>query len=204
MPCGSRRAFILKLQSLKSTPFFVYVQEEDFAMLARSFTAHRFSKGQVMPESPFYLVVRGELDIVLKGTPDVLCTKHQGAFFSRNAGIVEVRLASLPGPPGPHAASLVPTRTHAAPVHMSLYTHAIRHPTTSDARGVRSPQVPAKPAALFSLRRSEEVANATMRHLKRSMLKVHLWQCPSCAPVPPRGAPGGSRQLVNPRKRPAL
>ena len=96
MPCGSRRAFILKLQSLKSTPFFVYVQEEDFAMLARSFTAHRFSKGQVMPESPFYLVVRGELDIVLKGTPDVLCTKHQGAFFSRNAGIVEVR---LPGPP---------------------------------------------------------------------------------------------------------
>eukprot|EP00964_Phaeocystis_antarctica_P067551 scaffold40890_cov66-Phaeocystis_antarctica.AAC.6 len=87
---------------------------------------------------------------------------------------------------------------------MSLYTHAIRQPTTSDARGVRSPQVPAKPAALFSLRRSEEVANATMRHLKRSMLKVHLWQCPSCAPVPPRGAPDGTRQLVNPRKRPAL
>ena len=71
-----------------------------------------------MPESPFYLVVRGELDIVLKGTPDVLCTKHQGAFFSRNAGIVEVR---LPGPPGPHAASLVPTRmdTIASRIHVA-------------------------------------------------------------------------------------
>ena len=118
MPCGSRRAFILKLQSLKSTPFFVYVQEEDFGMLARSFTAHRFSKGQVMPESPFYLVVRGELDIVLKGTPDILCTKHQGAFFSRNAGIVEVR---LPGPPGPHT----------MPRQHTCRAHANRHPITT-------------------------------------------------------------------------
>ena len=30
-----------------------------------------------------------------------------------------------------------------------------------------------------------------------------LWQCPSSAPVPPQGAPGGSGQLGLPRKRPA-
>eukprot|EP00964_Phaeocystis_antarctica_P162903 scaffold138086_cov169-Phaeocystis_antarctica.AAC.1 len=29
------------------------------------------------------------------------------------------------------------------------------------------------------------------------------WQCPSSAPAPPRGAPGGSGQLGTPRKRPA-
>lgn len=167
MPCGSRRAFILKLQSLKSTPFFVYVQEEDFGMLARSFTAHRFSKGQVMPESPFYLVVRGELDIVLKGTPDILCIKHQGAFFSRNAGIVEVRLR-------PHC--FVHTRTpcrasthaaHTPTCNPSLPSQISWHPITTDARGVRS-QVTAKPNIVAaSFRRSEELASNTMRHLKR-------------------------------------
>ena len=161
MPCGSRRAFILKLQSLKSTPFFVYVQEEDFAMLARSFTAHRFSKGQVMPESPFYLVVRGELDIVLKGTPEVLCTKHQGAFFSRNAGIVEVRLPACLG-----RLDLTPCRasTHAAHTPTgspSLPSQVSWHPITTDARGVRS-QVTAKPNIVAaSFRRSEELASNT-------------------------------------------
>ena len=36
-----------------------------------------------------------------------------------------------------------------------------------------------------------------------STVKVRLpWQCPSSAPVPPQGAPGGSGQLGTPRKRP--
>ena len=34
------------------------------------------------------------------------------------------------------------------------------------------------------------------------MVKVLPWQRPSAAPVPPQGAPGGSRQLGTPRKRP--
>ena len=36
-----------------------------------------------------------------------------------------------------------------------------------------------------------------------SMVEVTPWQCPSSAPVPPHGAPGGSRRLGTPRKRPA-
>ena len=32
-----------------------------------------------------------------------------------------------------------------------------------------------------------------------SMVKVPPWQCPSSAPVPPQGAPGGSGQLGTPR-----
>ena len=35
-----------------------------------------------------------------------------------------------------------------------------------------------------------------------SMVKVPPWQCPMSAPVPPQGAPGGSRQLGTPRERP--
>ena len=35
-----------------------------------------------------------------------------------------------------------------------------------------------------------------------SMVKVPPWQCPMSAPVPPQGAPGGSRQLRTPRERP--
>ena len=39
MPClGKKRAFAAKLQSLQSTPFFLYIQEEDFNLLARSFS----------------------------------------------------------------------------------------------------------------------------------------------------------------------
>ena len=36
-----------------------------------------------------------------------------------------------------------------------------------------------------------------------SMVKVPPWQCPSSAPVPPQGAPGGSGQLGTPRERSA-
>ena len=32
------------------------------------------------------------------------------------------------------------------------------------------------------------------------MVKVPPWQCPSSAPVPPQGAPGGSGQLETPRR----
>ena len=38
----------------------------------------------------------------------------------------------------------------------------------------------------------------------RSMVKVQSGQCPSSAPVPPQGTPGGSGQLSTPRERPAL
>eukprot|EP00964_Phaeocystis_antarctica_P116216 scaffold80182_cov60-Phaeocystis_antarctica.AAC.4 len=35
------------------------------------------------------------------------------------------------------------------------------------------------------------------------MLKVAPWQCPSSAPAPPQGAPGGSGQLGTPRAWPS-
>ena len=47
------------------------------------------------------------------------------------------------------------------------------------------------------------VAYHSTYHPSSSMVKVPPWQCPSSAPVPPQGAPGGSGQLGAPGKRPA-
>ena len=41
-------------------------------------------------------------------------------------------------------------------------------------------------------------------HLSNSMVKVQSGQCPSSAPAPPQGAPGGSGRLGAPRERPTL
>ena len=38
----------------------------------------------------------------------------------------------------------------------------------------------------------------------RSMVKVQSAQCPSSAPAPPQGAPGGSGRLGTPREGPTL
>ena len=41
---------------------------------------------------------------------------------------------------------------------------------------------------------------------RRSTVKVNInasWQCPSSAPAPPKGAPGGPGQLGTPRARPS-
>ena len=36
------------------------------------------------------------------------------------------------------------------------------------------------------------------RLMRRSTLKVPLWQCPTSPPAPPQGAPGGSGRLLLP------
>lgn len=90
MSCLRKRLLEAKLSHLQSTPFFVYVEESDLQQLARAFTLHRFVPAQPIPESPFYVLVRGELSIVNKSDKKVLCNKKQGAFFSRRAGLVEV------------------------------------------------------------------------------------------------------------------
>ena len=50
---------------------------------------------------------------------------------------------------------------------------------------------------------TEVESSQLARLLRRSMVKVQFGQCPSSAPVPPQGAPGGS-ELSAPRERPAL
>ena len=46
------------------------------------------------------------------------------------------------------------------------------------------------------------VSRASVSSQSSSRVKVSPWQCPSLAPTPLRGAPGGSGRLVTPRERP--
>ena len=90
MSCLGKKVLEAKLHYLQSTPFFVYVEESDLLQLARAFTLHHFLPAQAIAESPFYVLVRGELSIINRSDKKVLCNKKQGAFFSRRAGLVEV------------------------------------------------------------------------------------------------------------------
>eukprot|EP00964_Phaeocystis_antarctica_P034784 scaffold19817_cov64-Phaeocystis_antarctica.AAC.3 len=47
----------------------------------------------------------------------------------------------------------------------------------------------------------ERAPAAAARVCAAAWSKCHPWQCPSSAPVPPQGAPGGSDQLGTPRAR---
>ena len=51
---------------------------------------------QVLPESPFYILTRGEAVVRAKDGDETVCTKQAVSFFSRRAGMVEAR--SLPPP----------------------------------------------------------------------------------------------------------
>ena len=58
----------------------------------------------------------------------------------------------------------------------------------------------AERATLLGRQRAAELERAKKGLPARS--KCPPWQCPSSAPAPPQGAPGGSGQLCTPRKRP--
>eukprot|EP00964_Phaeocystis_antarctica_P126512 scaffold90184_cov51-Phaeocystis_antarctica.AAC.1 len=76
---------------------------------------------------------------------------------------------------------------------------------TRRARQHRHRQVPGQPQDPRPQRRAERV-HAGGGHPQAVRLgaaagsKCPAWQCPSSAPVPPRGAPGGCRQLGTPSK----
>lgn len=50
----------------------------------------------MLPESPFYILTRGEAVVRAKDGDETVCTKQAVSFFSRRAGMVEAR--SLPPP----------------------------------------------------------------------------------------------------------
>uniref|UniRef100_A0A7S4F1E8 Cyclic nucleotide-binding domain-containing protein n=1 Tax=Chrysotila carterae TaxID=13221 RepID=A0A7S4F1E8_CHRCT len=70
------------------TPFGVYFDSAQLAKLAKLFARQRFIAGQDLPESPFYIVAAGEVEVISKFETGFLCVKQQGSFFSRHAGIV--------------------------------------------------------------------------------------------------------------------
>ena len=61
---------------------------------------------------------------------------------------------------------------------------------------------PSAPMAGFGTGTRQQRSKLFISQEHNSMVKVAPWQRPSSAPVPPQGAPGGSRQLGTPKKRP--
>ena len=54
--------------------------------LARACQIKTFKAGQSLPDSPFYIILEGDVKVV-DYAGAVLCTRKDGAFFTRRAGL---------------------------------------------------------------------------------------------------------------------
>lgn len=90
MACCGGVSLARKLNLLTdNTPLGAYLGDDELANLAKLCMVTSFRTGQILPESPFYCIVSGEVQVVEE--TEVLCTKYAGAFFTRRAGLVRGR-----------------------------------------------------------------------------------------------------------------
>lgn len=76
-----------KLDHLQNaSPLGAYLSEDELVALAKLCTSCSVKVGKALPESPFYIVIRGEVQVI--EDDEVLCTKYPGAFFTRRAGLI--------------------------------------------------------------------------------------------------------------------
>lgn len=65
-----------------SSPLGAYLDRTELQRLAHACSIKRFAQGKHLPESPFYIVLSGLVAAVSSGGDDI-CTRTNGAFFSR-------------------------------------------------------------------------------------------------------------------------
>jgi len=88
MSCFGGASLAKKQHMLESqSPLGAYLSQEELAALAKACTTARFTEGGKLPESPFYIVMSGQIEV--REGDDVLCTKSAGAFFTRRAGLIK-------------------------------------------------------------------------------------------------------------------
>lgn len=75
------------MEMLKATPLYAYLEDRELQQLASAFVRQRVKAGKVLPESPFYIVLSGIVDV--RQNDSSLCHKGAGSFFSRHAGEVD-------------------------------------------------------------------------------------------------------------------
>ena len=76
----------LKIHSLGTTsPLGAYCSSKEIEDLAKCCSIVRFAEKRELWESPFYLVLEGEVGVV-SAVGGLLCTRAAGSFFSRHAG----------------------------------------------------------------------------------------------------------------------
>ena len=157
-----------KLELLERSPFFVYLNDEELETLARAFVTRKVSAGTALPNSPFYFVLHGDVEVRHEGR--TLVTKHAGSFFSRHAGMAPRRTEAvaqagesrrnhrattdtLGGHSSARELSHVPDRKHAFP-HVQLLRQDRQRGIPGDARVVRSPSKNVAPLVPVSHPRS--------------------------------------------------
>ncbi len=59
------------------------------SLLAKTCNISKFGSGAQLPESPFYVVVKGTA-VVQSHDGETMCVKHEGAFFTRRAGLIHL------------------------------------------------------------------------------------------------------------------
>lgn len=68
------------------SPLGAYLNSEELERMAGLCTINTVAQGEVLPESPFYVIISGSAEVTEDGA--ILCTKHKGAFFTRRAGLI--------------------------------------------------------------------------------------------------------------------
>eukprot|EP00966_Prymnesium_polylepis_P005027 115702-Prymnesium_polylepis.1 len=87
--CGGGGAMkqLEKMRVLKeTTPFGAYLDEGELEHMATLCDISKFDANAELPESPFYCVMSGQVQVIENG--EVLCTRFSGSFFTRRAGLV--------------------------------------------------------------------------------------------------------------------
>jgi hypothetical protein len=87
--CGGGGASLEKRRSSLEdhSPLGAYLSAEELLELAKVCESMSFRQGVALPESPFYVVISGQVE-VRDPNGNVLCTKYPGSFFTRRAGLV--------------------------------------------------------------------------------------------------------------------
>lgn len=75
------------------TPLGAYLSAKELSELAKILQTAKFAAGKPLPESPFYIVVTGQVEV--REGSEVLCTKSSGSFFTRRAGLVAQQRHSI-------------------------------------------------------------------------------------------------------------
>ena len=90
MSCCGGVPLMKKMDILEdASPLGAYLSHEELERLASLCDVLAFKKDQELPESPFYCIYTGLVEV--KDGDTVLCTKYPGAFFTRRAGLVRGR-----------------------------------------------------------------------------------------------------------------
>ena len=86
--CGGGTSLDKKLSWLQEeSPLGAYLGADELLELAKLCVTSSFRPQSKLDESPFFIVMSGQVEVRDSSSGEVLCTKYPGAFFTRRAGL---------------------------------------------------------------------------------------------------------------------